>query len=193
MHPYEIAQTLRARAKHESIRLNYGSLYTVVEALHRQRMIQPRETVREGRRPERTVYEITEVGIREMADWMTDLLSTPVKEYPQFEAGLSFLGALAPDDAVDAFRQREGQLEWQLANLRSGMRTSADMGLPRLFRLETEYEERLVAAELDFVRALIADIDKGTLEGLDFWRAIYAGDADPSQIPQPHLPEEDNP
>ena len=33
MHPYEMAQTLRTRAKHESIRLNYGSLYSVVESL----------------------------------------------------------------------------------------------------------------------------------------------------------------
>ncbi len=33
MHPYEVAQTLRHRAKHESVRLNYGSLYDVVDAL----------------------------------------------------------------------------------------------------------------------------------------------------------------
>ena len=31
MHPHEIGQTLRSRAKQESIRLNYGSLYGVVE------------------------------------------------------------------------------------------------------------------------------------------------------------------
>ena len=36
MHPYEVAQTLRSRAKHESIRLNYGSLYSVVELLERR-------------------------------------------------------------------------------------------------------------------------------------------------------------
>ena len=33
MHPYEMSQTLRSRAKHESIKLNYGSLYSVVEGL----------------------------------------------------------------------------------------------------------------------------------------------------------------
>ena len=36
MHPYEISQTLRTRAKHKSIRLNYGSLYGVVESLERK-------------------------------------------------------------------------------------------------------------------------------------------------------------
>ena len=38
MHPYEVAQTLRSRAKHESIRLNFGSLYGVVEQLEKPRL-----------------------------------------------------------------------------------------------------------------------------------------------------------
>ena len=54
MHPYEISQTLRHRAKHESIRLNYGSLYGVVESLEKKGLISELETVREGRRPPRT-------------------------------------------------------------------------------------------------------------------------------------------
>ena len=33
MHPYEVATTLRQRGKHESVRLNYGSLYSVVASL----------------------------------------------------------------------------------------------------------------------------------------------------------------
>ena len=42
MHPYEIATTLRQRQKHESVRLNYGSLYGVVESLEKRRLIPPR-------------------------------------------------------------------------------------------------------------------------------------------------------
>ena len=66
MHPYEVATTLRQRDKHESVRLNYGSLYAVVESLEKRGLITPQETAREGRRPERTVYEITEAGRIEM-------------------------------------------------------------------------------------------------------------------------------
>src|SRR3954451_18876179 len=106
MHPYEVAQTLRHRAKHESIRLNYGSLYTVVDALEKHGLIRARETVREGRRPERTVYEITDAGRSEMADWLSEMVTTPVNGYPQFEAALSFLPALPPDDALDRLRDR---------------------------------------------------------------------------------------
>ena len=36
MHPYEMATTMRTRGEDESIKLNYGSLYTVVESLARK-------------------------------------------------------------------------------------------------------------------------------------------------------------
>ena len=36
MHPYEVATTLRQRQKHESVRLNYGSLYAVVASLEKR-------------------------------------------------------------------------------------------------------------------------------------------------------------
>jgi len=77
MHPYEVAQTLRSRAKHESVRLNYGSLYAVVDSLEHRGLIRAGETVREGRRPERTVYEITDAGARELTDWLTELIAAP--------------------------------------------------------------------------------------------------------------------
>ena len=66
MHPYEVSQTLRTRAKDESIRLNFGSLYSVVESLEKRGFIVATETVREGKRPERTIYEITDAGKREL-------------------------------------------------------------------------------------------------------------------------------
>src|SRR5580692_8221785 len=144
MHPYEVAQTLRQRAKQESVRLNYGSLYAVVDSLEKRGLIRAGETVREGRRPERTVYEVTEDGIRELTDWLTDLVAAPVKEYPHFMAALSFLPALDIDDALEAFRQRAMAIEMRLAQLRGVLRAAGDAGLPRLFELESEYEERLM-------------------------------------------------
>src|SRR5437763_2663795 len=81
MHPYEISTTLRTRGKEQGIKLNYGSLYAVVESLQRHDLIQARETSRDGRRPERTVYEITAAGLEEFEDWLAELLSTPVRDF----------------------------------------------------------------------------------------------------------------
>ena len=174
MHPYEVAQTLRSRAKHESIRLNYGSLYGVVEALEKRGLIRARETVRAGRRPERTIYEITETGLREMSDWLSELVAVPVKEYLQFEAALSLLPALPPDEALAALEQRARALGMEIALLDGAVGAATDHGLPRLFALESEYVQALRRAELDYVRSLLKDIESGELSGLDEWRSWFA-------------------
>jgi len=173
MHPYEVAQTLRERAKHDSVRLNYGSLYSVVESLERRRLIVAQETVREGRRPERTVYAITDAGAREFVDWLSELVAVPVKEYPQFEAALSFIVALPPDDALELLRTRVNQLELTVTQSHAALQRVQEFGLPRVFELEAEYHLRLIEAELDWARTLIKDIESGSLDGLAAWRGFH--------------------
>jgi DNA-binding PadR family transcriptional regulator len=187
MHPYEIATTLRQRHKHESVRLNYGSLYAVVGSLERRGLIAPRETEREGRLPERTIYELTDPGRVEALDWLTEMVSVPVKEYPEFEAALSFLPALPPDDVVTLLHERAQGLERNVAQLRATQELVRDHQLPRLLWIESQFHLELTEAELAFVRALAQDIEQGSLEGLPWWRAIHEDPGDPPP-PAPHLP-----
>ncbi|MGC9961738.1 MAG: PadR family transcriptional regulator [Acidimicrobiales bacterium] len=191
MHPYEVAQTLRQRAKHESVRLNYGSLYAVVESLEKRGFVKATGTLREGRRPERTIYAITDDGSREMLDWLTDLIGVPVKEYPQFMAGLSFVAALDPGDALVALRARQEVLTFGLAKMRSVIRETHKAGLPRVFGLESEYEEGQLTAELRFVKALVEDMENGTLDGLEMWHKFHEEGATADLIEFNFEPEED--
>jgi DNA-binding PadR family transcriptional regulator len=182
MHPYEVAQTLRARAKQESVRLNYGSLYAVVESLEKKGFIKATGTVRQGKRPERTVYEITDDGAREMDDWLTELLGTPSKEYPAFMAGLSFIAALSPDDAIAALRRRSEALALRLTGMRGTRQAARQAGLPRLFDLEGEYESAQLAAELDFVRGILAEMSEGSFDGLELWRMFHTEGFDAGEV-----------
>jgi DNA-binding PadR family transcriptional regulator len=176
MHPYEVASTLRQRRKDESVRLNYGSLYAVVGALERHGLIEAHEIERDGRLPERTVYRITDAGRVEARDWLAELLVKPVKEYPAFEAGLSFLPALPPEEARSLLEQRLVELDLALGQWRGMRELVVGRGLPRLLWVEAEYAARARQAERDFVADLIADIASGTLEGIEWWRTIHAGD-----------------
>jgi DNA-binding PadR family transcriptional regulator len=182
MHPYEMATTLRARHKDESIKLNYGSLYSVVDALQRGGLIETHETTREGRRPERTVYRVTDDGIHELLDWLSELLSTPVKEYTQFEAGLSFLPVVSPSEAVALLRTRITRLDLELTGRRS-VHSHLDDHIPRLFSVEYEYRTTLLDAELAWLRTLVGDIESGALDGSDMWAAIHSGESD-AHLPQ---------
>ncbi|MGH2719674.1 MAG: PadR family transcriptional regulator [Actinomycetota bacterium] len=185
MHPYEIAQTLRHRGKQESIKLNIGSLYSVVESLEKRGMIKAVETVREGRRPERTVYRITDTGAREHVDWLTSLVATPVKEYLQFEAALSMLGGLSPEESLDALKERATGLQLRIAMARTVLDEMDAAGLPRFFALEVEYKQALDETELDFVRQLVKEIENGSLEGLSMWQGFHAANQDPDHGPDP--------
>jgi DNA-binding PadR family transcriptional regulator len=185
MHPYEVATTLRQRHKHESIRLNYGSLYAVVESLDKRGLIEAQETRRAGRLPERTVYQLTDAGLIEVHDWLTELISTPVRDYPAFQAALSFLPTLPPDEVVALLTERATNLEFGLQLADAARELIQKEGLPRLVWVEAEYERVLREAELGYVRSLIADIRSGALEGMSWWRAIHESD---SSQPVPRLP-----
>jgi DNA-binding PadR family transcriptional regulator len=177
MHPYEMVSTMRERAKHEAIRLRYSSLYSVVEALEREALISARETVREGRRPERTVYGLTDEGRVEFLEWLRELLSVPAKEYTQFAAGLSFLAALPPAEAAELLEERVRRLEREVGEMRSRLDAVMEGGLARLFLVESEHELVLREAELSWVRELVREIQAGTLDGMSGWEAFHTQDA----------------
>jgi hypothetical protein len=113
-------------------------------------------------------------------------VGVPTKEYPQFMAGLSFLAALSPDEALAALRLRTDALGHRLAQIRSGLGAMGDMGLPRLFALESEYELQVLEVERDFVSALIKDIESGDLEGLEGWRSFHEAGMTDEEV-QPDL------
>src|SRR3954464_131840 len=148
MHPYEISTTLRTRGKEQSIKLNYGSLYAVVESLQRHGLIQARETSRDGRRPERTVYDITEPGLAEFEDWLAELLSTPVRDFTSLEAGLSLMAGLPPDEVARLLGERADKLRTEIGALDAMFDETHEMGLPEIFMVESRYRRCLLSAEL---------------------------------------------
>ena len=173
MHPYEMASTMRERGKEQSIKLNYGSLYTVVDSLAKNGLIEAMEATREGRRPERTVYRLTEAGRARLDSWMSELLAEPVKEYPQFEAALSLLPVLHPDTVLDLLRTRIRLLQKEIAQAQTMIDAAHNARLPRLLLIEGEYHVAMREAELSWVQQLAGELEAGTLEGQDGWRHVY--------------------
>jgi DNA-binding PadR family transcriptional regulator len=173
MHPYEMSTTLRTRGKEQSIKLNYGSLYSVVENLAKHGLIEAVETVREGRRPERTVYAITDAGRTEFEDWMAELLSTPVREYTSLEAALSLVAGISPDEAARLLAERAERLELEIAGLDATLSFTSERRMPELFVVETEYRRAVLDAERGFVRRLAERIRTDDLGGTRWWRRIH--------------------
>ena len=173
MHPYEISTMLKSRGKDQSIRLNYGSLYSVVTALEKAGFIKAVETLREGNRPERTVYAITEAGQEEFADWLTELLARPEKDFSQLEAGLAYLPAFPPAKVVELLEQRADVLRAEIQQIEATHEQMRAMGLPQLFWVESEFRLALIRTEAEFASRLADRIRDDELEGAAFWRQGY--------------------
>jgi DNA-binding PadR family transcriptional regulator len=196
MHPYEMAATMKQRHKEESIKLRYGSLYTVIELLLARGLIRARETSREGKRPERTVYVLTDAGYEALMDWMRDLIRDPVKEFPQFEAGLCLIPVLPPDEATALLSHRAARLAGEIARLETQLAEVAQQDLsaiagpqelppalrgvkklPPLFTVEAEYRLALLKAEHAFVIELVRRIVEEGWGPRDLWRDAQAAAA----------------
>jgi len=158
MHPYELSRTLRDNGDARSIKFNHGSLYMVVQQLAKAGFIAEVETSREGQRPERTVYAITDAGRREARDWLSELISEPEHEYPHFVTALSLVAALPPGEVVPLLRTRLEALAGQRAEIQGMIDSTLSQGVPRLFLVEEEYRLALLDAESAFVERLIAEI-----------------------------------
>ncbi|MFG3558683.1 PadR family transcriptional regulator [Micromonospora sp. NPDC047557] len=181
MHPYEMASTLRAWGKDQDMEIKWGSFYTVIRNLDKHQLIAAVESVREGRRPERTVYRITEAGRAELVDWARELVATPMPEHPRFRAGLSVLAALHPDEATDLLRQRLDRLDDALRRDRETLDAHL-REIPRLFLVESEYDLAMRAAEATWLRALLAELTSGSYPGLDTWRAFHETGEMPAEL-----------
>jgi DNA-binding PadR family transcriptional regulator len=171
MHPYELGRTLKENGDARSIKFNHGSLYMVVEQLAKAGFVTALETVREGQRPERTVYALTDAGRAELYDWMRELVAEPQTEYPSFVSALSLVAVLPPDEVRRLLVARQAALAEVAAELRDGVERNLAAGLAPLFLVEEEYRIELVATEQRFVARLIERIDDPAFSG--GWRDYH--------------------
>ena len=148
LHPYAIQSRMKAWGKDQVVNVgNRANLYKMIERLRDAGLIAVRQTERDQRFPERTVYELTDAGWQTGRQWLTEMLSTPRNEFPEFPAALSFVFGERLRESVAAL-DRELQSEG---------------GPPRLFLLEAEYLRTVAAAELDWVSGVVDDLRTGRL------------------------------
>jgi DNA-binding PadR family transcriptional regulator len=167
MHPYELASTMRERHHDEFIRLNFGTLYHTVEVLERDGMIASIEREKEGRRPERTIYQLTEPGRELLVKVVSDIIARPTREYINFAAGLMFMHHLDAPRAAELLGERVLALTAITEKLTRIMGELRTAGVTRLSLIELEHKIAMLDAERVWVRKLEREITDGRLE----WKA----------------------
>lgn len=170
MHAYRIQQLIKLRGKDEVVNVKQrNSLYQTIERLQRDALIAVHETERDGAFPERTVYEITDVGRDTARMWLREQLAQPAREFPSFPAALSVLPLLSADDARRQLEARAAALEAELARLDETQDAALAMQIPRLFLLDGELMRATLEAELEWVRSVVEHLKVGALTWSEAW------------------------
>ncbi|MEY9875473.1 DNA-binding PadR family transcriptional regulator [Streptacidiphilus sp. MAP12-33] len=164
LHPYGVQRLLKDWGKDQVVNVGQrAGLYRTMDRLLEAGLIAVRETGRDAQYPERTVYEVTDAGSEVAHRWLDEMLSTPKQEFPEFPAALSLLMLLTPEAMRSALTRRAAALDLALAGQAAELSREAETGLPRIASLEGEYVRTMTAAELAWVRGVLADLDAGRL------------------------------
>ena len=134
---------------------NRGSLYNTMEAMTRAGWTEPRPAQRDGTRPQRTPYALTQAGRAELARRLDAQVREPRREFPEFLGTVSHLGVLGPE--------RAGRLDALIADAQRRLDEALAQNVPRLFVIEAEYALALLRAERAWVLAVAGDITSGRL------------------------------
>ena len=164
LHPYGIQRLIKQWGKDQVVNVEQRtSLYRIIERLLAAGLIAVRETGRDPRYPERTVYEITEAGRQTARRWLVEMLAEPRQEYPEFPAALSHVLMLGPAELTEVLERRAQRLTAMLSALDANAAAEAGHGLPRIAMLETEYQRAVLAAEAQWVTQILDELRTGKL------------------------------
>jgi DNA-binding PadR family transcriptional regulator len=160
MHPYQMQRLLRERHKDDVLVLKRGSLYHAIGRLVRGGLIEAIRVGRDGRRPERTTYQLTAEGERELVNWLRQRIATVQREPSEFMGSISFLVHLPPSDAAAQLEARAQALQRQITEIGAGM---AKVGayVDRIHLIESEYLLATLKAEARWVRELLVELRSG--------------------------------
>jgi len=164
LHPYGVQRLLKEWGEENVVNVGQrAGLYKTMERLLAAGLIAVRETGRDQQYPERTVYELTDMGRETVQTWIEEIVRTPKPEYPEFPAALSFAMMLGPELTLSAFEERKAVLEKRLEQARQGMREAEAYGLPSVTMLDDTYLAAVAEAEIAWLGGVIGQLRSGEM------------------------------
>jgi DNA-binding PadR family transcriptional regulator len=174
MHPYEMSQLMRERHVDTRVKVKAGSLYHTVERLLDNGFIEIVDTQRTGRRPERTVYGLTEAGRDVFVARSQAMLGHPADEYPEYLSGLAIVGKLGVELTIPQLRHRILRLEAAAASDQVILDNLHEMKLPEIYWLDWRYATARRVFELEWTKKLLIELESGAIP---FMKAGPSNDA----------------
>ncbi|MFI6025030.1 PadR family transcriptional regulator [Amycolatopsis magusensis] len=164
VHGYDLRRELLSWGAAEWANVAPGSIYNALKSLEKEELLEIVGTDRQGARPERTTYRLTDAGEAEFQRLLREnLWDTRVPNHPLL-IGLAFFPHLPADELAAAMRRRAEELRARAESIRDGVRSILAGGpIPRHVAESYRFE----AAQLDGEATWAAEF-AGRLENGDY-------------------------
>lgn len=163
-HAYRMHELIKQRGKDNVVNVaQRNSVYQTIAQLQTAGLIHVRETQQDEGRPERVIYEITQLGRKTFYAWLEEMLGEPRREFNEFPAALASAMALAPEVVLAQLLRRYETLKRQLAESSAISREWLGKGLPRFCMLDDEYKQALLKAEIKWLSGVITELESGAM------------------------------
>jgi len=164
MHPYEMYQLLITRAEDRLVKVRPGSLYHTVDRLTREGFVESIGTDREGNRPERTTYQITEAGQLALSQRVAEIIATPINEYNEFPLAIAEAHNLSREVLVELLGRRRLRLLSERETLTGGYSDVVAKKVPKKYWIDITYLKAIADAEIAWIDGLVKDLNSGELD-----------------------------
>ncbi len=161
LYGYEIKQIIEEHMS-DWTSIAFGSIYFALDKLTEEQYVEKVGIEREGKRPSRSVYQITEAGRAEFLRLLRAVWGELEREYFSFDIGLAFMDALPLDEIENFLRRRVAQLEEVLSYLDSHQQEELGKHeAPRWAVAIFNHSRIHFQAELTWTRDLLTQVDSG--------------------------------
>lgn len=159
MHPYEMIRLMRQRHHDRLVPITNGTFYHTVSRLERQGLLAEVGVDRDGNRPERTTYTMTDAGEHAVAEWVR-------AELPRIDRPMEFRVAVAEshnldrEEVIDLLTERRAALTGEHRLFTDGVAKARERQVPEQYLVQTGRQAALLAADLAWLDGLLLDLEE---------------------------------
>ena len=171
-------QTTIERQEDRLTKVRPGTLYHTVDRLAADGLIEVSEVRKEGNRPQRTVYTITDAGRAALDASLEAILERHPVEYPELYLALSEAHSLPRQRVVELLERRVAAMRADYERIEAAQAAANTCGAVEMFYLDVGCRLATLRTQIDWLAHLLERLRHGDIEWIDdpdsTWRSKHA-------------------
>ncbi|MBN1304770.1 MAG: PadR family transcriptional regulator [Anaerolineales bacterium] len=163
LHGYELKHIIEEHMG-DWTSIAFGSIYFALGKLEEEGMLDKVATEKQGNRPSRSVYQLTETGRDEFLRLLRETWRTTERQYYDLDVAIAFMEALPVDEVIGYLRGRITGLEQTLVHMEAHEKEQMSRNeVPAAAQMVFEHSRLHMQAELTWLQDLLGKVKQGSI------------------------------